>query len=43
MSCVSNSKEPVTPMFIVEGEEPLRMRCHYCNRVMRKEDVLSQF
>jgi len=43
LSCISNSNEPVTPMFIVESEEPLRMRCHYCNRVMGKEDILNQF
>jgi len=43
LSCISNSKEPVTPIFLVENEEPLRMRCHYCNRVMSKEDVVGQF
>ena len=43
LSCISNSKEPVTQIFIVENEEPLKMRCHYCNRIMSKEDVIGQF
>lgn len=43
LSCISNSNEPVTQIFIVENEEPLRIRCHYCNRVMSKEDVIGQF
>ncbi len=43
LSCISNSNEPVTQIFIVENEEPLRMRCHYCNRIMSKEDVIGQF
>lgn len=42
LSCISNSNEPVTPIFVVENEEPLRIRCHYCNRMMEKEDVLNQ-
>jgi aspartate carbamoyltransferase regulatory subunit len=43
LSCISNSNEPVTPIFIVENPEPLKMRCHYCNRIMEKKDVLNQF
>ena len=43
LSCISNSNEPMTQIFIVENEEPLRMRCHYCNRIMSKEDVVGQF
>lgn len=43
LSCISNSNEPVTQIFIVENEEPLRIRCHYCNRVMSKKDVIGQF
>ena len=43
LSCISNSNEPLTQIFIVENEEPLRMRCHYCNRIMSKEDVIGQF
>ena len=43
LSCISNSSEPVTPIFIVDNEEPLKIRCHYCNRVMEKSDVIRQF
>jgi len=42
-SCISNSGEPVKPIFYVEREEPLRLRCHYCGRIMEKEDILQQF
>jgi len=43
-SCISNNeKEPVKPIFYVEKADPLRLRCHYCNNIMEKEDVLQQF
>ena len=43
-SCISNNvNEPVKPIFYVESEEPLRLRCHYCGHIMKKEDVLKQF
>jgi aspartate carbamoyltransferase regulatory subunit len=42
--CISNSEnEPVKPIFYVENEEPLRLRCHYCGHIMGKEDVLKQY
>ncbi|MEM1582750.1 MAG: aspartate carbamoyltransferase regulatory subunit [Candidatus Bathyarchaeia archaeon] len=42
--CISNSEsEPVKPIFYVESEEPLKLRCHYCGHIMGKEDVLEQF
>ena len=42
-SCVVNAREPVVSEFKVEVAEPLRVRCHYCGRIMGKEDVLKQF
>lgn len=42
-SCISNGREPAPHSFLVEGTEPLRLRCYYCNRTMDKEDVVSQF
>jgi len=42
-ACVSNAKEPVEPLFKVESSEPLRLRCHFCGRMMEKSDVLKQF
>ena len=42
-SCISNSGEPIQPTFYVEREEPLRLRCHYCGRIMEREDVMRRF
>jgi aspartate carbamoyltransferase regulatory subunit len=42
-TCISNSKEPVSPKFSVESEEPLLLKCHYCGYVLEKQDLLSQF
>jgi aspartate carbamoyltransferase regulatory subunit len=43
-TCISNSEtEPVKSIFYVEGEEPLKLRCHYCGHIMGREDVLKQF
>jgi aspartate carbamoyltransferase regulatory subunit len=42
-SCVVNAREPVTSEFKVEVAEPLRIRCHYCGRIMGKDDALKQF
>lgn len=42
-ACISNSDEPIQPVFYVEREEPLRLRCHYCSYIMEKKDVLQQF
>lgn len=43
LSCISNGNEPIQSTFFVEGEDPLRLRCYYCNRTMSKDDVLKQF
>ncbi len=42
-ACVSNAGEPVEPKFLVERQDPLRLRCFYCVRIMDKQDVLKQF
>ena len=43
-SCISNNgKEPVKPIFYVEKEDPLKLRCHYCNMIIEEEDILQQF
>jgi aspartate carbamoyltransferase regulatory subunit len=42
-ACVSNAGEPVEPTFMVERQDPLRLRCFYCSRIMEKIDVLKQF
>jgi aspartate carbamoyltransferase regulatory subunit len=43
VTCVSNSDEPADSMFHVELEEPLRLRCYYCNRYLEKDDIIRQF
>ncbi len=42
-TCISNSSEPITPKFLVEGEEPLLLKCHYCGYMLEKQDLLRQF
>ncbi len=42
-TCVSNANEPVESIFLVEQVEPLRVRCHYCTRIMESGDILKQF
>jgi len=41
--CISNNKEPIQSTFFLEREDPLRLRCYYCNRIMDKTDILRQF
>jgi len=31
-NCISNSKEPIKPKFIVIKRQPLRIKCYYCER-----------
>ena len=42
-SCITNSSEPIEPLFYTKQETPLKLRCHYCDRIMGREDVLRQF
>jgi aspartate carbamoyltransferase regulatory subunit len=43
VTCISNSEEPAESIFFVEKEEPLRLRCYYCNRYLEKDDIIQQF
>ncbi|MAH33466.1 aspartate carbamoyltransferase regulatory subunit [archaeon] len=36
--CITNH-ESISTIFNVEKENPLQVRCHYCERVMGKEDI----
>ncbi len=38
-NCISNSKEPIKPRFVVKSREPLRIKCFYCEREL--EDISS--
>ena len=40
-ACITNAREPVEPIFYVVSEEPLRLKCHYCGRIMEQHDVLA--
>ena len=37
-SCITHH-DPVTPRVRVESSEPLRLRCHYCERRIRADEV----
>ena len=37
-NCITNN-EKVSTKFYVLGKEPLKVRCHYCERNMNKEDI----
>ncbi|RLI09293.1 aspartate carbamoyltransferase regulatory subunit [Candidatus Bathyarchaeota archaeon] len=40
-ACITNEREPVEPKFYVVSEEPVRLRCHYCGRIMEWPDILA--
>ena len=42
-NCITNTDEPVKSRFIVLNNEPLTLRCHYCERIMDQDDVETQF
>jgi len=39
-NCISNTKEPIQPKFVVKSREPLRIQCFYCER--EPEDISSR-
>ncbi|MFQ5837723.1 MAG: aspartate carbamoyltransferase regulatory subunit [Thermoplasmata archaeon] len=38
-SCITNSDEPLETEFVVKSQDPMRLRCKYCEREL--EDVAS--
>lgn len=38
-NCITNAKEPVETVFVVQSRAPLRLRCQYCDREL--EDVAA--
>ncbi len=34
-NCISNLKEPVEPVFKVISRNPIKLRCYYCERIMK--------
>ncbi|NOZ58240.1 MAG: aspartate carbamoyltransferase regulatory subunit [Euryarchaeota archaeon] len=41
-NCITHF-EPVKTKFIVERKEPIKLRCHYCERVMSEAEIVRQF
>ncbi len=40
-NCVTNTNEPVEPLFTLRSKDPLRIRCHYCKIIMDKKDIIK--
>ena len=38
--CISNMNEPIIVKFKVEEKEPVKLRCHYCERLIELKDIL---
>ena len=42
--CITNyENEPITPVFNVIQEYPPVVRCHYCEKLIKTEDIEKQF
>ena len=42
--CITNYKnEPITPIFNVITKNPPVVRCHYCEKLIKTEDIEKQF
>jgi aspartate carbamoyltransferase regulatory subunit len=41
-NCITHF-ENIKSKFIVEKETPIKLRCIYCERVMKEEDIVKQF
>ena len=42
--CITNGEnEPITPVFNVITENPPVVRCHYCEKLIKTEDIEKQF
>ncbi|MCL5804192.1 MAG: aspartate carbamoyltransferase regulatory subunit [Candidatus Thermoplasmatota archaeon] len=40
-NCISNTKEPIKPEFIIKTRKPLILTCIYCDREMFEGEILS--
>ncbi len=38
-TCITNQNEPVEPEFDVVGEEPVTLKCVYCEKEMKKDEI----
>jgi aspartate carbamoyltransferase regulatory subunit len=39
-TCISNSGEPITPILSVVNRNPPILKCNYCNRLLKAEEIL---
>jgi aspartate carbamoyltransferase regulatory subunit len=39
-SCITRDVKTVKSRFTVENKDPLKVRCHYCERAFHEEDIL---
>lgn len=40
--CVTNNEDYITPRYLAEGVQPLKLRCTYCDEVLTEEDIVRQ-
>lgn len=38
-NCITNSDERMSSYFMTESEDPIRLRCHYCEDLVSQEEV----
>lgn len=38
-TCITNQNEPIEPEFEVTGEDPVSLKCIYCGKEMRGEEI----
>lgn len=38
-NCITNSEEQVDSLFITESRAPLKLRCHYCEELVKEDEV----
>ena len=38
--CITNNEKDSRTKFYIVEKEPLKIRCHYCERNMEKEDII---
>ncbi|MEM5829148.1 MAG: aspartate carbamoyltransferase regulatory subunit [Candidatus Aenigmatarchaeota archaeon] len=39
-NCITNSNEPIITKFLIQRREPLKLKCWYCERSFRVEEIL---
>ena len=41
--CITNTNEPIEPKFNLLKTSPILLRCHYCERLIKANEIDSQF